>query len=81
MERRTAHAGPPRGTNCHPTGEYLHLAWQKDARSAARCAAGVGKTYLGAEEMRRADRLAVEHHIRAANEIWHCAPTFKQASA
>ena len=37
-------------------------------------------TYLGAEEMRRAYRLAVGHNIPPDNEIWYGAPTFKQAN-
>jgi hypothetical protein len=54
--------------------------WQKDARFRyAVCGRRFGKTYLGAEEMRRAYRLAVEHNIRPDTEIWYGAPTFKQA--
>jgi DNA-directed RNA polymerase subunit N (RpoN/RPB10) len=54
--------------------------WQKDARfRCAVCGRRFGKTYLGAEEIRRAYRLAVEHNIHADNEIWYGAPTFKQA--
>jgi hypothetical protein len=54
--------------------------WQKDARFRyAVCGRRFGKTYLGAEEMRRAYRLAVEHNIHPDNEIWYGAPTSKQA--
>jgi hypothetical protein len=45
--------------------------WQRDARFRyAVCGRRFGKTYLGAEEMRRGYRLAVEHNIHLDNEIW-----------
>ena len=54
--------------------------WQEDARFRyAVCGRRFGKTNLGAEEMRRAYRLAVEHNIYPDNEIWYGPPTFKQA--
>ena len=54
--------------------------WQKDARFRyAVCGRRFGKTYLGAVEMCRAYRLAVEHNTHPDNEIWYGAPTFKQA--
>ena len=43
------------------------------------CGRRFGKTYLGAEEIRRAYRLAVENNIHPDNEIWYGAPTFNQA--
>ena len=53
--------------------------WQKDARFRyAVCGRRFGKTYLGAEEMRRAYRLAVEHNIIRTTKSG-TAPTFKQA--
>src|SRR5262245_15379249 len=81
QERRTAHAP---ALHVHSavgqTGEYYTWGWQKDARFRyAVCGRRFGKTYLGAKEMRRAYRLAVEHNIHPDNEIWYGAPTFKQA--
>ena len=54
--------------------------WQKDARFRyAVCGRRFARTYLGAEEMCWAYRLAVEHNVHPDNEIWYGAPTFKQA--
>jgi len=36
-------------------------------------------TFLMAEELRRAARLAVRHHVGVENEIWYGAPNFLQA--
>jgi hypothetical protein len=44
--------------------------WQKDARFRyAVCGRRFSKTYLGAEEMGRAYRLAVGHNILSANPL------------
>jgi hypothetical protein len=43
------------------------------------CGRRFGKTYLGAEEIRRAYQIAVENNIHPDNEIRYGAPTFKQA--
>ena len=54
--------------------------WQKEARFRdAVCGRRFGKTFLGRQEMRRAVRLAVKWGVSADDEIWYCAPTFKQA--
>ncbi|GAA0907642.1 terminase large subunit [Rothia nasimurium] len=45
----------------------------------AVCGRRFGKTFLGKAEMRRAARLAVEWGVSVEDEIWYCAPTFKQA--
>jgi hypothetical protein len=54
--------------------------WQKKARFRdAVCGRRFGKTYLGKAEIRRAARLAAEWNVSIEDEIWYCAPTFKQA--
>lgn len=54
--------------------------WQPEARFRdAVCGRRFGKTFLGAKEMRRAAKLAVKWHVSTDDEIWYCAPTFKQA--
>lgn len=54
--------------------------WQQEARFRdAVCGRRFGKTFLGAKEMRRACKLAVKWNVSPEDEIWYCAPTFKQA--
>lgn len=54
--------------------------WQAEARFRdAVCGRRFGKTFLGAAEIRRAAMLAARWKISADDEIWYCAPTFKQA--
>ena len=54
--------------------------WQKKARFRdAVCGRRFGKTFLGKAEIRRAARLAAEWGVSTEDEIWYCAPTFKQA--
>ncbi len=54
--------------------------WQPNARFRdAVCGRRFGKTFLGAKEMRRAVKLAVKWGVSPEDEIWYCAPTFKQA--
>jgi hypothetical protein len=54
--------------------------WQAVARFRdAVCGRRFGKTYLGAAEMRRAAELAARWNVHPDDEIWYCAPTFKQA--
>lgn len=54
--------------------------WQQKARFRdAVCGRRFGKTFLGKAEMRRAARLASEWNVSVEDEIWYCAPTFKQA--
>jgi len=54
--------------------------WQKKARFRdAVCGRRFGKTFLGKAEIRRAARLAAEWGVSVEDEIWYCAPTFKQA--
>jgi len=54
--------------------------WQKSARFRdAVCGRRFGKTFLGKAEMRRAARLAMKWGVSVEDEIWYCAPTFKQA--
>lgn len=54
--------------------------WQPEARFRdAVCGRRFGKTYLGKAEIRRAARLAAKWGVSVEDEIWYCAPTFKQA--
>ena len=54
--------------------------WQPKARFRDPvCGRRFGKTFLGKAEMRRAARLAEKWHVSVEDEIWYCAPTFKQA--
>lgn len=54
--------------------------WQKKARFRdAVCGRRFGKTFLGKAEIRRAARLAAKWDVSVEDEIWYCAPTFKQA--
>lgn len=54
--------------------------FQPEARFRdAVCGRRFGKTFLGKAEMRRAARLAAEWGVSVEDEIWYCAPTFKQA--
>lgn len=54
--------------------------WQPLARFRdAVCGRRFGKTYLGAAEIRRACSLAARWRISPDDEIWYCAPNFKQA--
>jgi hypothetical protein len=54
--------------------------WQVTSRFRdAVCGRRFGKTFLGKAEMRRASRLAMKWKVSVEDEIWYCAPTFKQA--
>ncbi|EJN07800.1 hypothetical protein [Herbaspirillum sp. YR522] len=54
--------------------------WQPKARFRdAVCGRRFGKTFLGKAEIRRAARLAAAWNVSVEDEIWYCAPTFKQA--
>lgn len=53
--------------------------WQLAARFRdAVCGRRFGKTFLGKAEIRRAVRLAASCGVSVEDEIWYCAPTFKQ---
>lgn len=53
--------------------------WQAIARFRdAVCGRRFGKTFLGKAEIRRAVRLAATCDVSIEDEIWYCAPTFKQ---
>ena len=53
--------------------------WQAVARFRdAVCGRRFGKTFLGKAEIRRAARLAQQWNVSIEDEIWYCAPTFKQ---
>ena len=80
-ERRPAHAPVLHAhSTVTQTVEYLHLGLAEGRRFRyALCDREFGKIYLGAEEMRRAYRLAVEHDVHANHEICYGAPTSKQA--
>ena len=61
-------------------GNIYVWGWQNEARFRfAVCGRRFGKTFLVAEEMRRAARLAHLTRVPVENEIWYGAPTFKQA--
>lgn len=54
--------------------------WQEEARFRDVVAGRrFGKTFLSKAEMRRAARLAMKWGVSIEDEIWFCAPTFKQA--
>jgi len=53
--------------------------WQLVARFRdAVCGRRFGKTFLGKAEIRRAARLISLWQVSTEDEIWYCAPTFKQ---
>ena len=63
-----------------PQWQIYKAGWQPDARfRVAVCGRRFGKSFLLAEELRRAARLAVARKIGIENEIWYGAPNFAQA--
>ena len=63
-----------------PQWEIYRHGWQPDARfRIAVCGRRFGKSFLIAEELRRAARMAVAGSIGLENEIWYGAPNFLQA--
>ena len=68
-----------RTTLTGPQAEIYRAGWTQAARyRTAPCGRRFGKTFLGAEEIRRAAREAVRRRVHPDNEIWYGAPTFKQ---
>ncbi len=63
-----------------PQWEIYRHGWQPEARfRIAVCGRRFGKSFLVAEELRRAARMAVSRSIGTENEIWYGAPNFLQA--
>ncbi len=63
-----------------PQWQIYEAGWKADARfRVAVCGRRFGKSFLLAEELRRAVRLAVTHKVGTENEIWYGAPNFTQA--
>ncbi len=63
-----------------PQWQIYEAGWQPSSRfRVAVCGRRFGKSFLMAEELRRAARLAVSRGVSAENEIWYAAPTFRQA--
>ncbi len=63
-----------------PQWEIYRHGWSPDARfRVAVCGRRFGKSFLLAEELRRAVKLAVAKSIGTENEIWYGAPNFVQA--
>ena len=63
-----------------PQWQIYEAGWKPEARfRVAVCGRRFGKSFLLAEELRRAARLAVAHNIGTENEIWYGAPNFTQA--
>lgn len=63
-----------------PQWQIYEAGWKPEARfRVAVCGRRFGKSFLLAEELRRAARLAVVHKIGVENEIWYGAPNFTQA--
>ena len=63
-----------------PQWEIYRRGWSQEARfRVAVCGRRFGKSFLLAEELRRAVRLAVANSISIDNEIWYGAPNFVQA--
>ena len=62
-----------------PQWEIYRHGWCDGARfRVAVCGRRFGKSFLLAEELRRAARLAVARSVGRENEIWYGAPTFVQ---
>ena len=63
-----------------PQWRIYAAGWQGETRfRVAVCGRRFGKSFLMAEELRRAVRLAVQRRVGIENEIWYGAPTFVQA--
>ena len=63
-----------------PQWEIYRHGWSSEARfRVAVCGRRFGKSFLLAEELRRAVRLAVGRSVGCENEIWYGAPNFLQA--
>ena len=63
-----------------PQWQIYEAGWKPEARfRVAVCGRRFGKSFLLAEELRRAVRLAVAQNIGTENEIWYGAPNFMQA--
>ena len=74
-----ASTGVSRARLTRPQAEIYNAGWTAEARfRTAPCGRRFGKTFLGAEEIRRAAREAVRRSVHPDNEIWYGAPTFKQ---
>jgi hypothetical protein len=73
-------ASAPRAALTSPQWEIYRHGWNEAARfRVAVCGRRFGKSFLLAEELRRAARLAVARSIGCENEIWYGAPNFLQA--
>ncbi len=69
-----------RASLTRPQRRIYEAGWQDPVRfRVAVCGRRFGKSFLMAEELRRAVRLAVRDRIGVENEIWYGAPTFVQA--
>ncbi len=63
-----------------PQWRIYEAGWKGPTRfRVAVCGRRFGKSFLMAEEIRRAVRLAVQHRVGTENEIWYGAPTLVQA--
>lgn len=63
-----------------PQWSIYSAGWRGETRfRVAVCGRRFGKSFLMAEELRRAARLAVAGGVGRENEIWYGAPTFRQA--
>ena len=63
-----------------PQWRIYDAGWRSETRfRVAICGRRFGKSFLMAEELRRAVRLAAQQRIGVENEIWYGAPTFVQA--
>ena len=68
-----------RGALTTPQWEIYRHGWSDVRFRVAVCGRRFGKSFLLAEELRRAARLAVRQSIGCENEIWYGAPNFLQA--
>ncbi|MFZ6655925.1 hypothetical protein [Undibacterium sp. TJN19] len=79
MSQTIPYSDPPVALTPKQANIYV-WGWQKKARFRdAVCGRRFGKTYLGKAEIRRAVRYAALWNVSVEDEIWYCAPTFKQA--
>ena len=63
-----------------PQRRIYDAGWRDETRfRVAVCGRRFGKSFLMAEELRRAVRLAVRGRVGVENEIWYGAPNFVQA--
>lgn len=70
----------PRTGLTRPQWRIYESGWTPEARfRIAVCGRRFGKSFLLAEELRRAARLAATRRVGTENEIWYGAPNFRQA--